>query len=311
MSNRISYIDSLKGLAILLMVMGHVIAYQFPNYPEVALTSNPPVTMILFRIIYSFHMPLLMFCSGLFALRIREYTWKAVGQTLWKRVYSLLLPFLCSGFIVNQIRPTLDYYWFLSTLFWFIVVVISIDGLCSLLPKYSQVVSTCLIIVSAILVHLYYHKFFAYEYLPLIDIGHWRQFPFFCMGVICGRYDLCERWFAKNWVYTGALLLFGILTYWITIKGYHIPKQNITWCILPISAIVASVYLFKEGLSGMSKLEMYLQDIGRHSLEIYIIHLFFCSDLRLLANMCSSMRMSRVGVQFSLFKSQLLLYQPS
>ena len=161
-------------------------------------------------------------------------------------------------------------------LFQFIIVVLLIDWLCSLLPKYKKTISTFVIVALALLVHLYYHKFYFLENLPLLDVGHWNQFPFFCMGVICARYDLCTKWFAKNWVYTLSLAAFGFLTYWCTIIGNHIPKQSITWCLIPISAIVACVYLFKEGLANnQSHSLMWLQDIGRHSLEIYIIHFFF------------------------------------
>lgn len=40
------YIDSIKGLAILLMVMGHVIAYQFPDF-SVAYSQSPRITTIV------------------------------------------------------------------------------------------------------------------------------------------------------------------------------------------------------------------------------------------------------------------------
>lgn len=52
MNARISYIDQLKGIAILLVVLGHVIGY------------NNCENSFLWRFIYSFHMPLFMFISG-------------------------------------------------------------------------------------------------------------------------------------------------------------------------------------------------------------------------------------------------------
>ena len=276
MKNRIGYVDSMKGLAILLMVMGHVIAWQFPN-PVAMLNDAPRSAMLVWRIIYSFHMPLLMFCSGLFALRIKEYTLKNIVATIWKRFLTLIVPFFCAGLIQNIIKPNNPFdYWFLWMLFQFILIVMFIDWLCSLLPKYQQDVSSVLIIISALIVHVFYGKYAWLEQLPFLDLGHTNMYPYFCMGVICARFDLCTKWFSKNWVYTLALLIFGFLTYWCTIMGYHIPKQSITWCLIPISAIVVCVYLFKKGLaSNQSHSLMWLQDIGRHSLEIYIIHFFF------------------------------------
>lgn len=47
-------IDYLKGLSIILVVVGHAIQYNICDY-----NVNP-----FFNIIYSFHMPLFMFISG-------------------------------------------------------------------------------------------------------------------------------------------------------------------------------------------------------------------------------------------------------
>lgn len=50
------FIDSLKGAAIILVVMGHVVG---------AILVEDQVTQnVLFRICYSFHMPLFMTISG-------------------------------------------------------------------------------------------------------------------------------------------------------------------------------------------------------------------------------------------------------
>ena len=54
MTSRYEYIDRLKGLAILLVVMGHLMAFSL-------IASRNPI----FTVISSFHMPLFMFLSGL------------------------------------------------------------------------------------------------------------------------------------------------------------------------------------------------------------------------------------------------------
>ena len=53
---RIDYIDRMKGLAIFLVVMGHVSRMAFAQSDDV-----------VYRVIGSFHMPLFMFLSGLVA----------------------------------------------------------------------------------------------------------------------------------------------------------------------------------------------------------------------------------------------------
>lgn len=66
MNARIDYLDRIKGFAIFLVVMGHAIAWQFNDF---YVAYEDPIydnQFILWRLIYSFHMPLFMFCSGLF-----------------------------------------------------------------------------------------------------------------------------------------------------------------------------------------------------------------------------------------------------
>lgn len=57
------YLDVLKGIAILLMVMGHVIPWtldkSFIHQPVLSLSGNEFYLSLVYKIIYSFHIPLL------------------------------------------------------------------------------------------------------------------------------------------------------------------------------------------------------------------------------------------------------------
>lgn len=273
MKERIGYIDSLKGLAILLMVMGHVIAWQFSCWAAIR-HAGPLDATFLFRFIYSFHMPLLMFCSGLFVIRGVKMSLKDVGVSIWKRVKSLLLPYVLTGSLLWLYQGEFGY-WFLWMLFQFIVVTLMLHYICGYIPNVGQHVFAILLCVLSVAILFIVPKLMPYQKFPLLDIEDWRLYIFFSMGVLCSQYNLIERVLSKNWIYTIALVGFGFLTYWITIKGYHIPKQSVTGCVLPISAIMVLVYLFKEGYAGTSWVEQRLQYLGKHSLEVYVLHLFF------------------------------------
>lgn len=54
LGKRSTSVDLLKGYAIILVVLGHALQYNINNFDN----------NIVFRIIYSFHMPLFMFASG-------------------------------------------------------------------------------------------------------------------------------------------------------------------------------------------------------------------------------------------------------
>ena len=86
--DRMKNIDCLKGIAILLVVLGHSIQYLYGN--EVAFHNR------LFNYIYSFHMPLFMFISGFVSYKI-YVSW----DNIKKRAYQLLPPFFICPLIAS------------------------------------------------------------------------------------------------------------------------------------------------------------------------------------------------------------------
>lgn len=85
-SGRIAEIDAIKGFAILLVVLGHSIQNNITDFDN----------NILFSVIYSFHMPLFMFVSGILAfgrINSEHITY------LKKKFLFLVVPFLSWYFI--------------------------------------------------------------------------------------------------------------------------------------------------------------------------------------------------------------------
>lgn len=78
-TKRLLWLDNLKGFLIILVVLGHCIQNTTDMYQS----------DVLFRYIYSFHMPLFMFVSG-FACYKERIEWASVS----KRFVQLIIPFL-------------------------------------------------------------------------------------------------------------------------------------------------------------------------------------------------------------------------
>lgn len=119
MTNRILWIDTAKGLGILLVIIGHL------------------KTPYLASWIYTFHMPLFFILSG-YVFPAGKYTF---SDFLVKRLKSLVIPYFCLGAVIFiwfagvyffQDRPLIDYWimlknfiiqkhywtiWFLAALF--------------------------------------------------------------------------------------------------------------------------------------------------------------------------------------------------
>ena len=111
---RIAYIDSIKGFAILLVVMGHTF-HDFKG-----------INMAFIDFIYAFHMPLFFIISGYLGYK-KDYD---INQSLFylrNKAIGLIIPFLFFGSIYTLIY-NYDYillftdsmkmgYWFTFSLF--------------------------------------------------------------------------------------------------------------------------------------------------------------------------------------------------
>lgn len=75
---RLQSIDFLKGIAILLVILGH----------SVQVLTIKPFDDYLFNFIYSFHMPLFMFLSGFVSYKNEVNLSEVI-----KRFYQLIIPF--------------------------------------------------------------------------------------------------------------------------------------------------------------------------------------------------------------------------
>ncbi len=116
---RIIYLDFIKGYAILLVILGHCIQYNITN----GFDNN-----IIFRYIYSFHMPLFMLVSGYITKYMSNIDFK---HFLTKKTKHLIVPFLSWAIIgcliynrniITTIKklffdPSNGGLWFLTTLF--------------------------------------------------------------------------------------------------------------------------------------------------------------------------------------------------
>jgi fucose 4-O-acetylase-like acetyltransferase len=80
--------DALRGFAILLVVLGHMTQFTDPDFDH----------NLVFRMIYSFHMPLFFFISG-YVINLPRLQ-SGLGNYVWKRTLRLAVPFLTWTFLV-------------------------------------------------------------------------------------------------------------------------------------------------------------------------------------------------------------------
>jgi fucose 4-O-acetylase-like acetyltransferase len=139
---RIDVIDALKGYAIILVILGHMIVYTDPNNYK----SN-----LLFTLVYSFHMPLLLALSGylvygksinpVWAFIVKKFRGLVIPYLIWNIIGLLIADyFWMKQNIAQRVFESFYVYsnlWFLPVLFFSFILLIPYIYLEKLLSKSS------------------------------------------------------------------------------------------------------------------------------------------------------------------------------
>lgn len=273
---RLDYYDAVKGFAIFLVVFAHAIAWQFQDYNEVLNGENKGV-MTIWEIIYSFHMPLFIFCSGLFHDKENDfYTFKNSINLIWKRFLTLIIPYVVTGTIYNMVSGNFRFYWFLLTLFEFIFITTICNFLFSKITKYPNL-KYCFYAFLILACPFFIYRLLVYERFPFIDIYHFALFPYFLMGILCHKYRVIERICSEKYQrqsLTIAFALMALLIYVLIIRDFQLPLMGLFGYALPISAFIVVFAFFSYALDKSGKTYKILCNMGVHSLEIYLLHVF-------------------------------------
>lgn len=131
------YLDLVKGTAICLVVLGHCI--QFGSGAKY-LETGAFFENTIFRVIYSFHMPVFMMISGyLFSYSIRKYSFVELIKT---RIMHLLVPIFLWGtidYVVKNMKEMMNFsmsgwihnilysLWFLWAIWYCSIVIIVVN----------------------------------------------------------------------------------------------------------------------------------------------------------------------------------------
>ena len=115
-SNRDSRLDSLKGFLIILVVLGHMLEPYF----------DTPVNIILYVMIYSFHMPLFILLSGYFFNPMQEDTkfWRSTLKLLESLIIFWIIGLFAYPIPEDSLNtsmlltPSWSLWYILSLLFW-------------------------------------------------------------------------------------------------------------------------------------------------------------------------------------------------
>lgn len=229
---------------------------------------------LLWKIIYSFHMPLFMFCSGLFFPSYNTCGFKDVFKSISKRFKTLMVPYFFMGvlghFLFNR---SFFLYWFLITLFLFYCLNTSVVVIMRKVKYYSVIKESLLyVLLSLVLLFVSIKVPLTYEGVSVINL---TVYPYFCLGIVLSRLNLVEKCFDKNWIYTLSVVTFSISLYFFI--GSHGIINLASGILAAVSGIFVTMCNFKHIPRG--KVFSFFHQIGNVTLEIYLLHFIFLVHL--------------------------------
>ena len=295
MQNKNPTIDIARGIAIILVVYGHVIEHSMAPWSE-DFFQNP-----IFKIIYTFHMPLFVFISGyLMADSLNRHS---IKEVLKSRCKSLFIPFVSLAVLGSIVM------YFLNILFGNNTGRVDFLGQLAdqLLLKpsvwflFTLFALSCLLLFSKTLEKRAGVIIFAPIYLVLMVIPHndygalyyikWF-YLFYVAGYFLNKANITiPNASLKTIIFIVSLILFGWLIYdWNTNDYIYINKMNLLsgHCVAGILRIMyrcvmgflgISIIFYISNFLSKSKLSFFLGLIGIYSLDIYIVQMFIVEGI--------------------------------
>lgn len=246
---RIEWLDSARGIAIILVVLGHCIGY----------IDDP-----LNKVILSFHMPAFFFLSGI--CMKREESWKAFAKKRFQRIvgWQILLAGICMGYDFIQSHSIN----FVSNLFvWFLPVLFCSEIVFQILCKVVSVnLKTCvlLVLISGLLQLLPVHTVIHIEIVPTAVLFLALGYSF--KNLLTENHNLIEQ-IGK---YGVVALPFVVLLAEINQPVMMYNNDYGNYALFILAAIMGCLVIIAMGKA--TQRSDVLQSFGRNSILIYVLH---------------------------------------
>ncbi|MBR3759858.1 MAG: acyltransferase family protein [Ruminococcus sp.] len=282
MKKRIPELDFIKGIAIILVIIGHVVSQVWSNDPAVYENT------LLFRFCYSFHMPLFVFISGwICRMTIRQDTgW------LLKRLKRIGIPYILMTALVFFLLRNGNISHFISdSPYWYLLFIIIADSIFFLGEKYGR---TTMIFTSV------YAGILLLNWRIPQNIGILRQLadflPFYAAGTLVPLISTkTARLRTPALISSGVLYiaLFPLYRHGISDQLERFRKLLSETELNPVLSLsiicfnkfivpacgIALIFLITNALYALiitEKFRKTLEIAGNHTLAIYLLHdLFF------------------------------------
>lgn len=281
MTKHIESIDMLKGITIILVVIGHAVQGVVSSQ-HLTINTEYNSIFILKQIIYGFHMPLFFIIAGLF---INSWIKRSFKEAILQKIFRLMVPYFIwsaitaiamqfannytnNGLGINEflLSPIVPFsqYWFLYVLFFIHIIYYVLVNIRMCNGKLLFL----LVSITACLLN------------PLIN-NIWIMVFFSIGSYILDFIDL--RQFKCNKIILPTIVF--LLTNMIYVIILYIDNYILNYYFWFITSIVGSGFIFLVSYYSINKINLIkniLCFFGKKSMEIYCLHLLVLSSIRIL-----------------------------
>ncbi|WP_428243536.1 acyltransferase family protein [Gynuella sp.] len=286
MESRTYWVDYAKAIGILLVVYGHV-ARGLENGGIVIPEQLFGIYQLTDSIVYSFHMPLFFFLSGLFFQH--SFSKRGGGQLVLSKIDTIFYPYVLWSILQGCIEVVLSRYtngqltfsdvftllWSPRAQFWFLYALFFVFVAASLIFSLVPEKLTLPIFILAAMAHIFH------TYMPpdIISTYVSRHFVFFAFGIVFSQYFRAEH-FASPYVLLPMLAAFIGSQY--LFHGYlslNFKDKGVLSLLLALISIMAVV-----SLSAFLARKYYrtFAFLGYASMAIYLMHTLAGSGTRVI-----------------------------
>ncbi len=293
MKQRYVHFDVLKGIAILLVIFGHIYLLCGGDYGE----------SVILNILISVHMPIFFLVSGYFSARDLDLSGKGIIKYWQNKAIRLLLPLLCLPFLMNcikngfslslpleQIVPNrgvgsqIGYYWFTYVMFTTYIVFYAFKSIFTILEHKLKFItggglSELVYFLGSIVVTAICIRFIAIYakdiyYILLLAKVAWL-YKFLVMGYLMARYRKFEGFVRQPLVSAVAFFAFIGLIY----AEYVFNFNPLNGLVATLFGLLFFYYLAYQMGEKKSYITNFFSFIGKEAFPIYLTHYFFLPNL--------------------------------
>ena len=281
MKERINWLDYAKGVGIILVVYGHAMR----GIHDAGLPLSASVYSYSDALVYSFHMPLFFFISGMFF--VSSFVSRGANYFLINKAKVILYPYLVWSIFQTGIEAFMSSYtnqgigfseitrilYQPRAQFWFLYELFKMFALCALiykfLPRYAGYVSALAAIIILIV-----------NEATGLKIIH-NYFVFFVMGIAFNEYRKGQT---KREDRSGGVLFIPVFIIFAHLAITYNIHENL-FVFIPLAILGVAFVISISKLMAEKSIFPAISYLGKLSMPIYLAHIICASGTRIALKM--------------------------